>query len=254
MSEPARPSNRTLAGVGAVGAAAALALRSAGVPWPDTATLVALLVLLPIVSVLQVGMLRGVEVERLGAYVSSALMLVALGGGTWFVGARSAGSAAVGLAAIAVPSFALWTALLVAGGLGVTAAFRLAGARLGLREAPLLRSLLPRTARERAAFAGLSLAAGFGEELAFRGYVIPVLGGLVGVPLAAAASSVVFGVLHAYQGPLGMGRTAALGALLAWGFLASGSLWPPIAAHAILDVLLGMALAERMMVPEQAQA
>jgi len=48
-----------------------------------------------------------------------------------------------------------------------------------------------------------------------------------------------------------MARSAVLGGVLAGGFLASGSLWPSIAAHAILDVLLGMALAERMMVPEE---
>jgi membrane protease YdiL (CAAX protease family) len=121
---------------------------------------------------------------------------------------------------------------------------------LGLRESPLLRTLLPRTGRERAAFVALAVTAGVGEELAYRGYVISVLAGLLGPVGAAVLSSVVFGVLHAYQGPLGVARTAALGGLLAWGFLASGSLWPPIAAHALLDVVLGVALAERMMVPE----
>ena len=62
-------------------------------------------------------------------------------------------------------------------------------------------------------------------------------------------SSLVFGLLHVYQGPLGILRTATLGGLLAWGFLATGSLWPSIVAHAALDVLLGIFLAERMMVP-----
>ncbi|NJD19547.1 MAG: CPBP family intramembrane metalloprotease [Gemmatimonadetes bacterium] len=222
-----------------------------GLPWADTAALVALLVFLPVLSVAQVGMLRRVEVERMGAYVSSAVSLVALGGGAWLVGTRNGGPAALGLAPLGWASFAAWTTALVAAGLAVTAAFRAAGPRLGLRESTVLRALLPRSGRERAAFAALSLVAGSGEELAYRGYVIPVLAGVVGTPMAAAVSSAVFGVLHAYQGLLGMARTAVMGGVLAWGFLASGSLWPPIAAHAVLDLLLGMALAERMMVPEE---
>ena len=217
----------------------------------DAAALAVLLALLPLLALLQAGMLRNIEVERMGAYASSALTLLALGGGAWVVGIRHGGAAALGLTPLPWPALAAWTLGLVAAGLGVAAAFRVAGAHLGLGESRLLRDLLPRTGRERAAFAGLSLAAAVGEELAYRGYVIPVLAGLVGTPLAAAVSSLVFGVLHVYQGPLGMARTAILGGVLAWGFVASGSLWAPIAAHAILDLLLGMALAERMMVPEE---
>lgn len=218
--------------------------------WPDAVALVSLLVLLPVLSVLQLRLLRGVEVERMPAYLSSAVGLLVLGGAAWALGSRDGGSSAVGLVPLPWEAFALWSGTLVGAGLALTAGFRWMGMILGLREAPLLRSLLPRTASERAAFTGLSVAAGVGEELTYRGYVIPVLAGLLGPAGAAAVSSVVFGVLHAYQGPLGMARTAALGGLLAWGFLASGSLLPPIAAHALLDVVLGAALAERMMVPD----
>jgi membrane protease YdiL (CAAX protease family) len=221
-------------------------------PLADVAALAVLLVFLPVLSLVQVRMLRRIEVERMGAYLSSALSLLALGGGAWVVGSRDGGGSALGVVPLPWPAFAGWTAGLVAAGLAVTAVFRVAGRRLGWGESRLLRDLLPRTGRERASFAGLSLAAGAGEELAYRGYVIPVVAGLTGIPAAAALSSLVFGVLHAYQGPLGMARTAALGGVLAWGFLASGSLWPPMAAHALLDLLLGMALAERMMVPEGA--
>lgn len=221
-------------------------------PLADAAALAVLLVFLPVLSVVQVRMLRHIEVERMSAYVSSALSLLALGGGVWVVGSRDGGAPALGLVPLQWCVFAGWTLGLVAVGLAITAAFRVAGPGLGLRESRFLRDLLPRTGRERAAFAGLSLAAGVGEELAYRGYVIPVLAGLVGSPVAAVLSSAAFGALHAYQGLLGVGRTAILGGVLAWGFLVSGSLWPPMAAHAILDLLLGVALAERMMVPEGA--
>lgn len=109
---------------------------------------------------------------------------------------------------------------------------------------------MPRSPKERGAFAVLSVAAGLGEELAYRGYVIGVLSGVVGTPMAAVVSTVVFGVLHAYQGVLGMARTTVLGGFLAGVFLLSGSLWPSIVAHAVLDIVLGIVLAERMMVPE----
>ena len=220
-------------------------------PWPDALALMGLLVVLPVLAVAQLRMLRGMEtVERIPAYVSSALALAVLGGASWAVGSRSGGASALGLVPLSWGGFALWTLTLVGAGLALTAAFRVAGTALGAREAPLLRKILPRSGRERAAFAGLSVAAGTGEELAYRGYVIPVLAALMGSAAAAAVSSAVFGALHVYQGPLGVARAAALGGLLAWGFLASGSLWPSMAAHAILDVILGIALADRFMVPD----
>lgn len=243
---------RTHALVSAAGAAAALALRGAGLAWPDVAALTALLVLLPVLSILQARQAGHLEVERMPAYLSSIVSLLVLGAVAWAVGRRHGGSAALGLVALPWTSLAGWTLALVAGGLAATAAFRRLGMALGLGEAPLLRALLPRTRRERAAFAVLSGAAGVGEELAYRGYVIAVLGSVMGTVGTAAVSSLVFGVLHAYQGALGVARTAVLGGILAWGLLASGSLWPAMAAHALLDVLLGIVLAERMMVPRDA--
>jgi len=43
-----------------------------------------------------------------------------------------------------------------------------------------------------------------------------------------------------------------LGGALAWGFLASGSLWPAIVAHALIDVLAGVVLGERLLSPPRA--
>lgn len=243
-------SHRTHVAVGAVGAVVALALRGAGLPWLDVAFLVVLLALLPVLSVLQMRLARELEVERMPAYASSTVSLLILGALAAWAGSRQGGWAAVGLVALPWPALAGWTAGLVVAGLATTAVFRRLGMALGLKEERLLRSLLPTTPRERAAFGVLSLAAGLGEELAYRGYVLGPLGSVLGVTGAAVVSSAVFGVLHAYQGVLGVARTAVLGGILAWGYLASGSLWPAVAAHALLDVLLGIVLAERMMVPE----
>jgi membrane protease YdiL (CAAX protease family) len=118
---------------------------------------------------------------------------------------------------------------------------------LGVRESPILAQLLPSAPHEKGVFALLSVAAGVGEELTYRAYVIPVLALLLGSPWGAAAlSSVAFGVLHAYQGWLGVLRTAVLGFLLAASFLVSGSLWPAVLAHTILDLLGGLVLGEAL--------
>ena len=63
-------------------------------------------------------------------------------------------------------------------------------------------------------------------------------------------SSSVFGVLHCYQGPQGILRTGVMGVVMAVGFLATGSLWAPILAHVLFDVVAGIFLADHLMVPE----
>ncbi len=86
--------------------------------------------------------------------------------------------------------------------------------------------------------------------MAYRGYAIAVLAPIVGnVWGAAVLSSCVFGLLHAYQGALGVVRTCLLGLCLAASFILSGSLWPAIIAHAAVDLIGGLVLGERMLGP-----
>jgi membrane protease YdiL (CAAX protease family) len=66
-----------------------------------------------------------------------------------------------------------------------------------------------------------------------------------------ALTSGVFGVLHAYQGWIGTVRAAALGGLLAWGFLLSGSLVPAIVAHTAIDLLAGIVLSDVLLPPAE---
>ena len=107
--------------------------------------------------------------------------------------------------------------------------------------------LLPKTRVEKAVFVLLSMAAGVGEELAYRGFLVPALTTVLGWSWGAALlSSAVFGLLHAYQGWLGIARTAALGFVLAASLILTGVLWPAILAHAILDVLAGIVLGESL--------
>jgi len=215
----------------------------------DVLTLAVLLVVLPVFSIVQLRHLHGVEIRPMPVYASSAVTLVIVGGGCLAVGARHGGAQALGIVALPWANTAAWTGGLTLGGLVVLFVFRAVAPLVGATDGPLLRMLLPRSASERAAFTGLSITAGAGEELAYRGYTISMLALLVGPFWAAVLSSAVFGVLHVYQGTLGIVRTAVLGGLLAWGFLASGSLWPPMLAHAALDVIVGTVLADRLMVP-----
>jgi uncharacterized protein len=77
----------------------------------------------------------------------------------------------------------------------------------------------------------ISLLAGLGEELLFRGVLQP----LIGLPLA----SVVFGLVHVGgRGFVGYGIWAAcIGALFGWLMVQTGGLLAPIVAHAVYDAL-----------------
>ena len=141
-----------------------------------------------------------------------------------------------------------WALVVVVAGLGLMLGFRVLGDALGAKESETLLQLLPRTTGERLGFAALSVIAGLGEEIVFRGYALSALAGVTGVAAAGVVTSLAFGVLHAYQGALGVVRTAALGGLLAWSFVAAGSIWPVVTAHAVLDLLGGLVLADRLMV------
>jgi len=217
-----------------------------GLPALDALLVAALTALLPALSVAQLYLLGRMRVERLAAYGSSMVSLVVIGGVAAMVGGRVRGPAGIGFVGLPWSALVCWAAGLVVGGLLLVILFHGAAIRIGYSESPLLRQLLPRSAREKRLFAALSVAAGLGEETAYRGYLITALAPLIGVGGAAVLSSVVFGVLHVYQGWLGIPRTALMGGLLAWGFLASGSLWPAIIAHTAIDLVAGIVLGERL--------
>ena len=230
-----------------------LALRLiADLPLVDAILLSVLLAAVPTFSLAQVPLIDGVPIERMPAYLSSIVTLWLLGTACWLVGTRVDGAAAVGVVWIPAGPLLGWSLGLTAAGMLIIVAFRWIGTRAGVRETDLLRNLLPQTSRERRVFGVLSLAAGTGEELAYRGYAIPVLAPLLGVTGAAVLTTVVFGVMHGYQGPLGMLRTSLMGGVLAVGFLASGSLLPAILAHTAIDLLAGIVFGERLLSPAAA--
>ena len=99
--------------------------------------------------------------------------------------------------------------------------------------------MLPHDARELRWFSAVAITAGVCEELLYRGYLIWYLGHWLPLTLAVAASAILFGVGHFYQGPRGMILTACVGAFLAAVYLVSGSLFAPMAFHALMDLYSG---------------
>lgn len=104
-----------------------------------------------------------------------------------------------------------------------------------------LEPMLPRTREELSAFMGLSVTAGVCEEWLFRGALTTLLAGWVGLPLAVLVASVAFGFGHAYQGPVGIAKTAGVGLVMSGIVLASGSLLPAMIVHATIDIGSGLA-------------
>lgn len=184
------------------------------------------------------------ERARLTAYTETivsewALVVAVLA--LWIVTGRSATS--LGLAAFGNIPFAvtsIGTALLVWLLLGQIREARSmtseAAGRLRGQIATVAR-LMPHTAGERSVFYGVSLTAGFCEELLYRGFLMAYLAPWIGWWPAGVASAVIFGIGHAhYQGAAGVLKTTAVGGFMAALYLYSGSLWPSIVLHAALDV------------------
>ncbi len=85
-------------------------------------------------------------------------------------------------------------------------------------------------------------AAGFGEEVIYRGFLMDRLERLIGLrnrPWAVLViQALLFGLPHAYQGLGGMAVTASVGLLLGWiRNRCGGNLWGAILAHAAVDTI-----------------
>ncbi|WP_186455645.1 CPBP family intramembrane glutamic endopeptidase [Nitrospirillum pindoramense] len=100
-----------------------------------------------------------------------------------------------------------------------------------------IQALLPRNGAERWWAGLLSLNAGLTEELAFRLF-LPLLITLVtgDAKIGFILAGVVFGVMHLYQGWIGVLGTMVTGALLSILYLASGGLLVPILLHIAIDL------------------
>lgn len=97
--------------------------------------------------------------------------------------------------------------------------------------------LIPRNGAETGWAALLSLNAGLSEECFFRLLLPLLLIALLHNPLwAFVVATVLFGLVHFYQGVAGVVMTTLVGAVMAGLYLWTGNLWVAMAAHAGLDL------------------
>lgn len=83
------------------------------------------------------------------------------------------------------------------------------------------------------------IAAPFSEEIFFRGFIFGGLRSRLSFPLAAVFSGLIFGLFH-FTGPDSIGvvpQLALFGFALAWLYEETGSIYPPMAVHAVNNAL-----------------
>jgi membrane protease YdiL (CAAX protease family) len=106
---------------------------------------------------------------------------------------------------------------------------------------PIVSLFMPETPAERSWWIGVSLLAGFGEEITWRGVQVALLTAATGsYVLAGALSAISFGLAHLVQGWKSAGIVAAFGAgfqTLVW---LSGSLYVAMAVHVAYDITAGL--------------
>jgi membrane protease YdiL (CAAX protease family) len=123
-------------------------------------------------------------------------------------------------------------------------------ARARERLAPVER-LMPHAAGEYPLFAVLACTAGLCEEFLFRGWLLWYTAHFVPFLVACLLQALVFGVAHFYQGARGVLLTGLAGAFFTGVLLVSGSLWPAMLIHALMDLHAGD-MARRVFPPDGA--
>ena len=102
-----------------------------------------------------------------------------------------------------------------------------------------LRHALPQNDRDYRRFVGVSITAGIVEEFLYRGFAFWYLAQLMPLWAVVVVSSIAFGLGHSYQGISGMIRVTLIGLAFGTFYVWTGSIWLPMLAHAVLDILQG---------------
>ena len=115
----------------------------------------------------------------------------------------------------------------------------------GPQDRRFLNLLVPRSRAEILLWTVLSLAAGLGEEMAYRA-ALPALLHSFGAPDLAGAvvSAASFGLAHAVQGWRNTFIIFVAGLVLHGLVIATGTLWLAIAVHVLYDLLAGVILSQ----------
>lgn len=109
------------------------------------------------------------------------------------------------------------------------------------RREPRVQLSMPSDAVERRLWVGISLAAGVGEEISYRGVLFTLLLRLTGDPVTAAVgAATVFGASHIVQGWKAVGITGMFALAAQALVLYSGSLYTAMAWHVGYDLVAGL--------------
>ncbi len=190
-------------------------------------------------------LLAGDSGARLREYRETVLWLGSMGIATllvWAAAGRELSS--LGLAfdrswpSLLGIAFALAMAILLS--LQVRAVRRDGRAQAAVRKAlDPVREYLPEDRPQARLFRAVSVSAGIGEELFYRGFLLWYLMRFTPLGWAIAISSMLFGLAHVMHGVQATVRATLVGALLAGLYVLSGALWGPMLLHAAIDLTTG---------------
>jgi membrane protease YdiL (CAAX protease family) len=183
---------------------------------------------------------RGVVVPKLPFYAEAITLQVLLLAGSFYVAMRSRvllfrpfrpelSDALLALALLLTALTAAWTG------------WRMADQATRRR----LSMLIPVTLNERIAWVGVSLAAGFAEEVAYRGVMVTILNrALRNWWIAALISSALFALAHLLQGWRSAAVAGVFGFLFHLLVVATGGLYYAILVHFAYDLTAGWRLGQ----------
>jgi membrane protease YdiL (CAAX protease family) len=116
-----------------------------------------------------------------------------------------------------------------------------------------LRAVVPADRPQWIWFVAVAASAGICEEFLYRGYALTIISDLTkNTAVGAVASSLAFGMGHAYQGKTGMIGATLSGFLYAGVFIITGSLYPCMLGHFIQDIAGAAVLSQRLKQPAAA--
>ena len=217
------------------------------VPWTLREVILASVIVVPIgvggslglgIGLARLGL---VEEKILAVVLGSTVLPLALIAGAWVFGIRRHGVSPelLGFRPTSATSLGWLPLVALAIGLSTTGVYALIMEALGidlLVPDQNLEELAALDGIERIpTFAIVGVLAPVGEEIFFRGFLLAALVSAVGGLRGALVSSAVFSVAHLNVGTLF--PIFVMGMLLSWLYLRTGSIWPPIVAHAAQNLL-----------------
>ena len=204
-----------------------------------TAAVFAIIVLGLVVLRLAAGTFDGIDgddVRPWGLALVEGLMVIAV----WIFAVRRRGAswASLGLRPVGPRAMYLLPLAVAIVSLLLTAAYTSATSGLGvdILEPPAFDRDILGTGVQRVVTVVAIVAWGpFAEELFFRGFILAALVEPLGPLRAAAVSSALFAAAH---GSIGAALPVFVtGMLLAWLYLRTRSIWPPVTAHALQNFI-----------------